>query len=151
MTDRAEIARLYLRHLWVDRDEDSFLALFSTDPVPVVRHSKMISAVEEYFEYADIMFGLVPDLSVTPEFVTVGEEWVSTAFTFAGTGRTRDGARPVDFSGSCHLRLDAEGRIVEIWNDIDMSRCFMQIGLLPADIFDHCLASLPVRSLAETA
>lgn len=151
MIDRAEIARNYFRHLWVDRNNEGFLALFATDPAPVVRHSKMISAVEEYLEYAEILFGLVPDLEIAVEFVSPGEEWVSSAFTMSGNGCTREGPRPVEFSGSCHLKIDGAGRIVETWNDIDMSRCFIQLGLLPADIFDHCLARIPVPPLAETA
>jgi SnoaL-like polyketide cyclase len=65
--------------------------------------------------------------------------WLAALCTFTGT--SANGQR-VAMNGAIHARI-ADGRIQEAYNHFDFIGLFMQLGLLPGDTFERCIAGQP--------
>jgi steroid delta-isomerase-like uncharacterized protein/4-oxalocrotonate tautomerase family enzyme len=90
----------------------------------------LIDGLHAYYE------GL-PDLTVTEEFVVAQRSRVATRVTTSGTHKgTYMGApasgKTVSWTGLVIYSLDAEGKIIERWQDVDAVGMMQQLGLIPA-------------------
>jgi hypothetical protein len=91
---------------------------------------------EGFKSFHRAMCALLRDTDLVIDHHIEAGSWLAVLCTFTGT--SANGQR-VATNGAIHARI-ADGKIHEAYNHFDFIGLFAQLGLLPGDTFERCLA-----------
>jgi predicted ester cyclase len=92
---------------------------------------------DQFLAFHQTMCRLLSDVRITIQRSIESEDWIAAVCTV--TAKAKSNGKAISFPGAVHGRIK-DGRIVEGSNHFDFLSLFAQLGLLPGDTFERCLA-----------
>jgi hypothetical protein len=130
----------WARRVWVERDEAAIDEMMAADTMAHGLGLQAPSGAEQFKPFHCSICALLRDTDLIIDHHIEADGWLAVLCTFTGT--TAAGQR-VAINGAIHARI-ADGKILEAYNHFDFIGLFMQLGLLPADTFQRCMAGQPI-------
>jgi SnoaL-like polyketide cyclase len=127
---------IWARRVWVERDEAAIDEMLVTKADLHGLGLQPLVGAEGFKSFHRAMCALLRDTDLVVDHHIESGSWLAVLCTFTGT--SANGQR-VAINGAIHARI-ADGKIQEAYNHFDFIGLFMQLGLLPGDTFERCIA-----------
>ncbi len=131
-----ETLEIWAKRVWAERDEAAIDEMSVGETRAHGLGMQVLVGPEQFKAFHRCICALLRDTRLAVDHHIEAEGWLAALCTFSGTAA--DGRR-VAINGAIHARI-ADGRILEAYNHFDFAGLFVQLGLLPPDTVERCLA-----------
>jgi ketosteroid isomerase-like protein len=126
----------WARRVWGERDEAAIDEIRAPDAEAHGLARQALADAEGFKAFHRQVCRLLTQTHLAIDHHIEADDWLAARCTFSGT--TADGRR-VAMRGAIHVRTEG-GMIREAHNYFDFLSLFMQMGLLPSDSLERCMA-----------
>jgi hypothetical protein len=135
MDSGLKVLENWYHRVWKEADVSAIHDLFPSGPARGL-DLKDAMGPEEFKEFHQKLYGLMSDIEVSIDKGMEDAPWICALCTLKGKSRA-DG-REVSMQGQVMGKM-VNGKIEECYNHWDFIGLYVQLGLLPPDLFSRCL------------
>ncbi|MBI1177416.1 hypothetical protein GC207_08245 [bacterium] len=137
MNTHRQLLEVWFDRVWAKQDTAAIHEMLVPDVKAEGLGAAALLGPDEFLAFHQTLCKLLTDFHVSLDKMIERENWISAQCVV--TAKAKATGKPVSFSGALFARI-GDGKIVEGANHFDFLGLFCQLGLLPTDTFNRCLA-----------
>ena len=139
MSDKLELSKTWFKRVWAEEDPAAIDEIFVPDVGDAAKGlgEKPLAGPSEFKEFHKSLLSHIKNVDIQVQRFAEDGDWLSVLCVLSARCRKTD--KPVEVTGQILIRID-DGKFREAYNQFDFWGLFEQLGKIPSQSMDRCLA-----------